>query len=93
MGSSEDDQNDESIPFNMYKTACLIALQSFMYGYCFSALNGCIVTGDDNSGSDCYNGTDSSCPKGTIYNQINLSDGNFFEQIAFFQRLKSIFCF
>jgi len=31
------------------------------------------VTGDNNSGSDCYNKLDSSCPKGTIYNDLNLS--------------------
>lgn len=73
MGGSS--TNDEAIPFSMWKTATLIALQSFMYGYCFGALNGCITTGDDNSGSDCYHDNDSSCPKGTVYNDINLTDG------------------
>jgi hypothetical protein len=76
MGSS-DDHEQEKIPFQMYKTAGLIALQSFLYGYCSSALNGCITTGDDNSGSDCYHGTDHTCPKGTVYNDINLTDGKF----------------
>lgn len=57
----------------MWQAAVLIASQSFLFGYCFSCLNACLVTGDNTSGKDCYDGTDSSCPAGTIYNDINLS--------------------
>jgi hypothetical protein len=74
----ENYETHEEIPTEMWKTAILIASQSFLYGYCSSALNGCIITGDDNSGSDCYHGTDSSCPKGTLYNDINMTDGAYF---------------
>eukprot|EP00981_Chlorochromonas_danica_P000930 scaffold223_cov248-Ochromonas_danica.AAC.2 len=31
------------------------------------------VTGDNKKGSDCYDRTDSSCPPGTVYNDLNLS--------------------
>lgn len=63
----------EKIPTSMWTSALLIAMQSFLFGYVFSSLNPCLVTGDSNSGSDCFHGTDSSCPKGSIYNDINLS--------------------
>jgi hypothetical protein len=79
----EKQEKHEEIPTAMWKTAILIASQSFLYGYCSSALNGCIITGDDNSGSDCYHGTDSSCPKGTLYNDINMTDGEFFCLLLF----------
>lgn len=68
-----EDGSREEVPTAMWTSAVLIASQSFLFGYCFSCLNACLVTGDNNSGSDCYNGTDSSCPAGTIYNDINLS--------------------
>ena len=61
------------IPGSMWRAALLIASQSFLFGYCFSCLNSCLVTGDKNSSSDCYNGDDSSCPAGTIYNDMDLS--------------------
>eukprot|EP01039_Chlorochromonas_danica_P000135 gene133-143_t len=61
----------EVIPWPMWRSALLITSQSFLYGYCFSALNTCLVTGD-HSGSDCYDGTE-SCPPGTVYKDINLS--------------------
>lgn len=67
----------EGIPAAMWKAAILIALQGFLYGYFFNALNGCIVTGDSGSGSDCYNNVE-SCPKGTVYNDINLTNGRSF---------------
>ena len=78
----------ERIPFSMWKTALLIGQQSFLFGYCFSALNACLTTGDDNDGSHCYDGTDDTCPPGTIYNDINLSTG---ENNAFssYQRLSN----
>jgi len=62
-----------TIPTSMWFAALVVASQSFMFGYVFSCLNACLVTGDNNSGSDCFHGTDSSCPDGTIYNDINLS--------------------
>eukprot|EP00599_Poterioochromonas_sp_BG-1_P004192 CAMPEP_0173143058 /NCGR_PEP_ID=MMETSP1105-20130129/6453_1 /TAXON_ID=2985 /ORGANISM="Ochromonas sp., Strain BG-1" /LENGTH=504 /DNA_ID=CAMNT_0014056559 /DNA_START=22 /DNA_END=1536 /DNA_ORIENTATION=+ len=55
----------EEIPAAMWKAAILIALQGFLYGYFF--------TGDSGSGSDCYNNVE-SCPKGTVYNDINLTN-------------------
>eukprot|EP01039_Chlorochromonas_danica_P000134 gene132-142_t len=70
---AESEGKREAIPWPMWRAALLITSQSFLFGYCFSALNACLVTGDNTSGSDCYNGNDSSCPPGTIYNDINLS--------------------
>lgn len=57
----------------MWGRALLVATQSFLFGYTFSCLNSCLVTGDDNDGGSCYHDTDSSCPKGTIYNNLNLT--------------------
>eukprot|EP01031_Cornospumella_fuschlensis_P035214 gene35214-42654_t len=68
------DEGKESIPPRMWHSAILIATQSFLFGYCFSCLNSCLVTGDNSSGSDCFHGKDSSCPAGTIYNDLNLTD-------------------
>ncbi len=70
MGDSEE---SAKIPFSMWRAALLITCQSFLFGYCFSCLNSCLVTGDKNSASDCYHGDDSTCPKGTIYNDMQLS--------------------
>lgn len=70
MGSAK--EQDNSIPLSMWTAVLLIATQSFLFGYCFSSLNPCLVTGSNNSGSDCYNGVD-DCPKGSIYNDLNLS--------------------
>jgi SP family myo-inositol transporter-like MFS transporter 13 len=70
MPSSKD--QDNSIPLSMWTAVLLIATQSFLFGYCFSSLNPCLVAGDSNSGSACYDGTD-SCPPGSIYNDLNLS--------------------
>lgn len=58
---------------SLWSAALLVAVQSFLFGFCFSSLNSCLVTGDNNDGGDCYNNVDSSCPAGTIYNDINLS--------------------
>ena len=65
------------IPIAMWQVAVLIALQSLSYGYVYSCLNACLVTGDDNKGSHCYDGSDDSCPPGTIYNDINLTLSKF----------------
>lgn len=71
--NSRDKTDDESIPMGMWKAAMLVAIQSFLFGYVYSCFNACLVTGDNKSGSDCYHGTDSSCPKGTVYNDLNLT--------------------
>ena len=41
--------------------------------FVFSCLNSCLVTGDDNDSGKCSSGEDSSCPKGTIYRDIDMS--------------------
>lgn len=69
---------DENTPSAMWSAVLLITLQSFLFGYCFSSLNPCLVTGDSTSGSACFHGTDSGCPKGTIYNDLNLSTSEYF---------------
>lgn len=63
----------EQIPQSMWLAAGFVGLQSFLFGYVFSCLNSCLVTGNNNSGSDCFHNNDSSCPKGTIYNDLNLT--------------------
>eukprot|EP01039_Chlorochromonas_danica_P000137 gene135-145_t len=62
----------EVIPWPMWRTAFLIASQSFMYGYIFAGLNTGLVTGKHGNGSDCYHGTE-SCPPGSVYKDINMS--------------------
>lgn len=73
----ETDAPKAVIPRAMWVAAVTIALQSFSFGYVFSCLNACLVTGDNNEGSDCFHGTDNSCPDGTMYNDINLSLSKF----------------
>ena len=63
----------EIIIYSMWEASLIIAMSSFAFGYIYSCLNSCLVTGDNNSSSDCFNNKDSSCPKGTIYKDINLS--------------------
>eukprot|EP01040_Poterioochromonas_malhamensis_P017734 gene17734-20476_t len=63
---------DNSIPLSTWAAVLLISAQSFLQGYCFSSLNPCLVTGSNNSGSDCFHGLD-NCAKGSIYNDLNLS--------------------
>ncbi len=40
----------------LWFTAIIVSLQSFLYGYIFACLNSCLVTGDANDPSKCYNG-------------------------------------
>lgn len=68
---------DNSIPLSTWAAVLLISAQSFLQGYCFSSLNPCLVTGSNNSGSDCYHGLD-NCAKGSIYNDLNLSTRKLF---------------
>lgn len=37
-------------------------------------MNSCLLLGDQGNGADCYNGSDNTCPVGTIYKDLNLSD-------------------
>jgi len=57
----------------MWFAVSLITAQSFVFGFEISALNTAIVTGDANSGSSCFDGSDKTCPKGSIYQILNLS--------------------
>lgn len=57
-------------------TAVLIGLSSFMFGYNLVSLNGCLVTGNGDSASACYNGDDDGspdCPKGSIFDDLKMS--------------------
>lgn len=63
----------ETVSTSMWKAAFLVTIQSFLYGFVFSCFNSCLLTGDNNIGSDCYHKTDSSCPAGTVYNDLNLT--------------------
>lgn len=69
-------QNKNSgISFEMLLVAALIASQSFLYGYVMAGLNSILVTGDNkNDAIACYNNEDTSCPKGTLYNDIHMKD-------------------
>jgi sugar porter (SP) family MFS transporter len=64
------------IPLKMWVAAFLISLPSFLFGYISAALNSCLITGDSDSPSKCYENNDDSnpnCPPGTVYNDIRLS--------------------
>lgn len=74
-GMSNTTETNLPIPVTLWRAAAIIALQSLSFGYVFSCLNACLVTGDNNDGSDCYHGIDKTCPPGSIYNNINLSLG------------------
>lgn len=63
-----------SISMNLWISAILVSSQSFLTGYFMASLNSCYALGDQNNGAACYNNLDETCPKGTIYNNINLSD-------------------
>jgi len=61
------------IPWTMKTSALLVSLQSFLFGYVFSALNSCLVTGDQKLAYPCFDGSDASCPPGSIYRDLNLT--------------------
>ena len=65
--------NGSIITPSMWFAAFLVALPSFSFGFVLSCLNACLVTGNKNDGADCYHGNDSSCPPGTIYDDLNLT--------------------
>ena len=64
------------IPVSMWIASCLIGMSSFLFGFSLASLNSCLVFGDSNSASACYNDNDSSCPIGTIYDDMDLSTCN-----------------
>ena len=66
-------QNAAPIPSAMWVAAFLIGMSSFMFGFSLASLNSCLVLGDSNSAGACYSGDDTSCPKGTIYDDLNLN--------------------
>jgi hypothetical protein len=77
---TENMADSQSLPAKLTLAACLIGLSSFNFGYTFVSLNACLVTGNGNSPSACYNHDDDqspSCPKGSIYEDLNLSNGIF----------------
>ena len=61
------------IPRSVWVSTILICMQSFLQGYIFMALNPTLVMGDKNSQSSCLDGSDSSCPPGSIYQDLALS--------------------
>lgn len=65
--------DDSDVPRGMRRACLVITLQSFMFGYVIACFNACLATGDNKSSTDCYNGTDDSCPEGSVYNDIDLS--------------------
>jgi MFS family permease len=71
MSSASD---DDYVTSSMWAATIVSALPSFIFGYALAALNSCLVTGSDNkSAASCFDGSDSSCPTGTLYNDLELS--------------------
>lgn len=66
---------EDVIPWGVWKATFLIGTQSFTYGYVLSAIGSTLQFGDDHNGTYCNRGEDSTCDRGTIYKDINLSDG------------------
>ena len=66
----------KDIPRAMWIAAILINMSAVMYGYCIVSLNSCLVLGSKQSYTACYQNDDDgspSCPKGTIYNNLELT--------------------
>ena len=66
---------EDVIPWGVWKATFLICTQSFTYGYILSSLNSTLQFGDDHNGTYCNRGQDSTCDRGSVYKDINLSDG------------------
>jgi len=73
MAATGASSGNAKIPASVWYATILICMQSFLQGYIFMALNPALVMGDLKSASDCYDGTDPSCPVGSIYNDLQLS--------------------
>ena len=65
--------SNSTIPLRLWLSAFVISLSSFAFGYGIAALNTVLVTGDDNDPHRCYEGTDRSCPEGSLLNDLDLS--------------------
>lgn len=63
----------EHISNNLWISSILISFPSFLLGYSIVSFNPCLATGENNNGSACFDGSDTSCPPGSVYNDINLS--------------------
>lgn len=74
---------EPSIPWGMKKACMAITIQSFLFGYLLACFNACLATGDNNSGSDCFEDKDSSCPQGTVYNDLDLTPGKTLQPLPF----------
>jgi len=70
--SARSDAEAVKIPVRMYLTACLVASQSFLYGYGFASLNSCLVLDPGTTEVECYEGT-ASCPPGSLFRSIELN--------------------
>jgi len=73
-------ETESTISNSMWISSFLIGLSSFLFGYALASLNSCLVLGDGNSASACYNGDDNNspnCPKGTLYDDLDLSTCKF----------------
>lgn len=70
---SGDEEAALVITREMWVSVALITSQSFCFGYLMVALNPCLVTGEGKKGSTCYDGSDATCPIGSIYRDLDLS--------------------
>ncbi|CAM9194217.1 unnamed protein product [Phaeothamnion confervicola] len=61
-------------PFpNLFVVATIVALPSFLFGYCVSSLNTALSTGSLGDSLACYYGNDPSCAVGSLLRDIKLS--------------------
>lgn len=65
--------NDNVTPRSMKRACLVITGQSFLFGYIIASFNPCLATGDNSSGSDCFYGEDTTCPEGSVYNDMHLT--------------------
>ncbi|CAM9182284.1 unnamed protein product [Ectocarpus sp. 6 AP-2014] len=56
----------------MWASSLISALPSFLFGYCLSALNTVLVTGDAASPGACLSGEDATCPTGSTLRDLDL---------------------
>lgn len=67
------DTGASSITSALWSATFFITLQSFLTGYIFCVLNPCLVMGDNGNAADCLDGSDESCPPGSVYKDLDLS--------------------
>jgi len=61
------------ITTKLWIVSFIYGMPCFCVGLALASMNSCLVLGDDNDAKKCYNGEDDSCPRGTIYNDLDLS--------------------